>query len=172
MGIESSHSGVYLHVDFPSTPNIRFNRAKVRRAFVDIGRTLLRDARRRVARRAISQAGQAPGFDTGALAKSIGYFVPRPSGRRPGFMVKVSHNKGEGARTLPENNFYPAYLYYGVKQQARRRKKHHKGASGGSGWRIAPRENYLVKVMTDRKYMIQRTLFEALKSSVRPDKKK
>lgn len=168
MGIERSSNGVYLHIGFNKTPEIRFNRARVRRAFVDIGRTLLRDARRRVARRAISTAGQAPGFDTGQLAKSIGYYVPRPSGNRPGFMVKVSHNKGDGSRPLPSDNFYPAYLYYGVRNNARRTKRHHRGSSGGSGWRIAPRENYMIKVMMDRRYEIQKTLYRALTASVKP----
>lgn len=174
MTVEQSSSGAYLHVDFPDAMEIRFNKARVRRAFVEVGRKLLRDSRRRVSRRAISEAGQSPGFQSGDLAKSIGYYVPRPSSRRPGFMVKVSHNsKGEGAsKDIPSEAFYPAYLYYGVRRGARRTKKHKKGASGGSQWRITPRENYLAKVMMDRSYWIQRTLFLALKASVRPEKVK
>lgn len=171
MGFESSSSGVYLHVDFPGAQEIRFNRARVRRAFVDIGRTLLRDNRRAVARRSISGAGQAPGYQSGDLAKSIGYHVPRASGKRPGFMVKVSHNKGEGAsKEIPSDRFYPAYLFYGVRRGAKRGRNHRRGASGGSPWRIAPRQNYFAKTLKYRSYEIQRTLFTALRASVRPER--
>lgn len=173
MGFESSSSGVYLHVDFPGAQEIRFNKARVRRAFVDIGRSMLRDNRRAVARRAISKAGEAPGMQSGDLAKSIGYYVPRASGNRPGFMVKISHNKGEGAsKQIPSSDFYPAYLFYGVRRAAKRGKSHRKGASGGSPWRIAPRQNYFAKTLKDRNYQIQRVLFTALRAAVRPEKPK
>lgn len=171
MGFENSNSGIYLHVDFPDAQEIRFNKARVRRAFVDVGRTLLRDNRRAVARRAISSAGQAPGYQSGDLAKSIGYFVPRATANRPGFMVKLSHNKGEGAsKDIPSDGFYPAYLFYGVRRGAQRAKSHRKGASGGSSWRITPRQNYFAKTLKNRSYEIQRTLFTALRASVRPEK--
>lgn len=173
MGFENSHSGVYLHVDFPNVQGIRFNKARVRRAFVDIGRSVRRDAVRKVVRRAISKEGEAPGRVTGDLARSIGYYVPRATSRRPGFMVKVSHNKGEGAsKAIPSSDFYPAYLFYGVRRSARRGKSHRKGASGGSPWRIAPRQNYFAKTLRDRSYQIQRTLFNALQASVKPEKVK
>ncbi len=44
----------FLHVDFQQPAEMRFNRARVRRAFVTIGQRHMRDARRLVMRRARS----------------------------------------------------------------------------------------------------------------------
>ncbi|HDL8228965.1 TPA: hypothetical protein PXQ64_004727, partial [Yersinia enterocolitica] len=70
MAIENSTSGLYLHVDFDKETEITFNKARVRRAFVSVGQNVLRESRRLVARRAISKAGESPGYRTGRLAKS------------------------------------------------------------------------------------------------------
>ncbi len=63
----------FLHVDFQQPAEMRFNRARVRRAFVTIGQRHMRDARRLVMRRARSAPGENPGYQTGRLARSIGY---------------------------------------------------------------------------------------------------
>ena len=44
----------FLHVDFQQPAEMRFNRARVRRAFVTIGQRHMRDARRLVMRRSRS----------------------------------------------------------------------------------------------------------------------
>ncbi len=51
----------FLHVDFQQPAEMRFNRARVRRAFVTIGQRHMRDARRLVMRRARSAPGENPG---------------------------------------------------------------------------------------------------------------
>ena len=50
----------FLHVDFQQPAEMRFNRARVRRAFVTIGQRHMRDARRLVMRRARSAPGEKP----------------------------------------------------------------------------------------------------------------
>lgn len=171
MRVSSDAGAAYLHIDFPNAQELSFNRARVRRAFITIGRDLLRDSRRLVARRAISHAGQNPGFRSGTLAKSIGYVVPKATARRPGFMVKVAHNMPDGSsRQIPSKDFYPAFLFYGVRRGAKRRKSHKAGASGGKPWRIEPRANYLATAVKRRRYMIQRFLFNELQASVRAKK--
>lgn len=80
----------FLHVDFQQPAEMRFNRARVRRAFVTIGQRHMRDARRLVMRRARSAPGENPGYQTGRLARSIGYMVPRASKHRPGFMARIA----------------------------------------------------------------------------------
>ncbi|MBI0733306.1 hypothetical protein HCH90_15010 [Escherichia coli] len=52
----------FLHVDFQQPAEMRFNRARVRRAFVTIGQRHMRDARRLVMRRARSAPGENPGY--------------------------------------------------------------------------------------------------------------
>ncbi|EFB7542779.1 hypothetical protein E4J12_23865, partial [Escherichia coli] len=113
----------FLHVDFQQPAEMRFNRARVRRAFVTIGQRHMRDARRLVMRRARSAPGENPGYQTGRLARSIGYMVPRASKHRPGFMARIAPNQrnGEGNRRIT-GDFYPAFLFYGVRRGAKRRR--------------------------------------------------
>jgi hypothetical protein len=170
MAILDSTSGLYLHVDFPNAETVTFNRARVRRAFITIGQQLLKESRRILARRAISRAGEMPGYRTGALAKSVGFYVPRASGNRPGFMVRIAPNqkRGKGSRPIDSDNFYPAYLFYGVRYNARRRRRHHRGASGGSGWKIEPRGNFMTQALLNKREWVETVLFNALRDSVRP----
>ncbi len=111
----------FLHVDFKQPEEMEFNRARLRKAFVQIGRVYMRDARRLVMRRGRSAPGENPGYQTGRLARSIGYYVPRKSSRRSGLMVRISPNQknGQGNRRFPEGSaYYPAFLYYGVRYAA------------------------------------------------------
>lgn len=127
----------FFHVDVQQPAEMRFNRARVRRAFVTIGQRHMRDARRLVMRRARSAPGENPGYQTGRLARSIGYMVPRASKKRAGFMTRIAPNQrnGKGNRMI-SGDFYPAFLFFGVRGGAKRRRSHHRGASGGSGWRL------------------------------------
>lgn len=113
----------FLHVDFEQPKELVFNRARMRRAFVTIGQVHMRDARRLVMRRGRSAPGENPAYRTGKLARSIGYYVPRASKRRPGLMVKIAPNQknGEGNRHI-SGAFYPAFLFYGVRRGAKRKK--------------------------------------------------
>jgi hypothetical protein len=54
----------FFHVDFQQPKEMRFNRARVRRAFVTIGQRHMRDARRLVMSRGRSEPGENPGYQT------------------------------------------------------------------------------------------------------------
>jgi len=162
-----------LHIDFNQPRDLVFNRARMRKAFVKIGQVHMRDARRLVMKRGKSSPGENPSYRTGKLARSIGYYVPRASSRRAGLMVRIAPNqkKGEGNRLIT-GDFYPAFLFYGVKRGAKRKKNHHKGKSGGSGWRVAPRNNYMTDVLEMRRGWTKYILLRALRTSLRPERKK
>lgn len=166
-------NSAFLHVDFELPEDLVFNRARIRRAFVKIGQVHMRDARRLVMNRGRSQPGDNPSYQTGKLARSIGYYVPRASKRRPGLMVKIAPNQknGEGNRHI-EGEFYPAFLFYGVRRGAKRKKGHHRGASGGSGWRIAPRNNFMTEVLERRRNCTRDVLSSELRKSLRPPRRK
>lgn len=186
MATKQSGSGVYIHVDYPGAKVPDFDRKKVRRAFFVIGKAIQEEARSLISRQHGSQPGEDPGYYSGAMARSIGYFVPNASGRRPGFMVRIAPNQKRGRNatrmTIKDgpnsSGFYPAYLYYGVKRQAkiktRRTKKgdltrmRTRGGSGGDGWRIAPRKNYMTEALMNKKYWTERVLFTALRRAVKP----
>ena len=165
-------STAYFHVDFEQPKDLVFNKARMRRAFVRLGQVHMRDSRKLVMRRGRSSAGQNPGYETGRLARSIGYYVPRPSKSRPGMMVRIAPNQrnGEGNRMI-EGAFYPAFLFYGVKRGAKRGKSHERGASGGSGWRIAPRNNFMVEALERRSTWTRYTLLRELRLSLRAQRK-
>ncbi|MFK8256861.1 hypothetical protein ACFL9S_03650 [Erwinia sp. AnSW2-5] len=162
-----------LHVEFKQPDELVFNRSRMRKAFIKIGQVHMRDARRLVMNRARSNPGDNPGYRTGKLARSIGYYVPRASSRRPGLMVRISPNqkRGEGNRLI-EGDFYPAFLFYGVRRGAKRKKSHHKGKSGGSGWKVAPRNNFMTQVLENRKSWTRYILSRELRKSLRPQRKK
>lgn len=134
-----------LHIDFQQSGNVVFDKRMVRRAFIGIGQEHLSVARRLIASRNRSQPGQNPGSESGQLSGSIGFYVPNATSRRPGFMVRIAPNqkRGRGKTASITGDYYPAFLMHGVKRGARRQRRHNRGASGGSGWRIAPRNNFM-----------------------------
>lgn len=173
MARASRQSSDLLHIDFQQPTEMRFNRARMRRAFVTIGQRHMRDARRLVARRRISRAEENPGLRSGKLARSIGYYVPRPSKNRPGMMVKIAPNQKRGESNRPITGaFYPAFLYYGVRRGSKRRRSHHRGASGGSGWRIAPRNNYMTETLKRNRPWTRFTLLKEMRLALKPIKQK
>lgn len=179
--INNPQGGSYIYVDFEGNTRIDFDRRKVRKAFKTIGIGIQQDARDRVSSRRGSKPGQDPGWNSGKLYNSIGYFVPSQTKNRPGFMVKISPNQRKGKGMTPFSKgeeYYPADLFFGVRRGAKRvcdengKRSHKKGAAGGSGWRIAPRGNYMTEALKDKKYWTEKVLFRALKSAVKPAKGK
>lgn len=171
-----SHGGnngdFLFHVDVQQPAEMRFNRARVRRAFVTIGQRHMRDARRLVMRRARSAPGENPGYQTGRLARSIGYMVPGASKKRAGFMTRIAPNQrnGKGNRMI-SGDFYPAFLFFGVRGGAKRRRSHHRGASGGSGWRLAPRNNFMVETLEKNRSWTRYFLARELRKSLKPERR-
>ncbi|MGQ3663180.1 hypothetical protein [Citrobacter braakii] len=179
--INNPQGGTYVHVDFVGDTRVDFDRRKVRKAFKTIGQAIQQDARDRVSSRRGSLPGQDPGWESGKLYRSIGYFIPSMTKNRPGFMVKISPNqrKGKGMTPLARGEeYYPADLFFGVKRGAKRvydehgKRSHKKGAAGGSGWRIKPRANYMVEALNDKRNWTEKVLFNALKSAVKPGRGK
>lgn len=68
----------FLHVDFQQPAEMRFNRARVRRAFVTIGQRHMRDARRLVMRRARSAPGENPVIRPDAWLVRLVTWYPEP----------------------------------------------------------------------------------------------
>lgn len=166
-------SSSLLHIEFEQPNEMVFDRARMRRAFTAIGKRHMQDARRLVSGRSVSRANENPGMRSKKLSRSIGYFIPRASKRRSGLMVRIAPNQKRGAYSRPITGaFYPAFLYYGVRRGARRRRGHHRGASGGSGWRIAPRSNYMAETLRRNNSWTRSLLLRELQASLKPRKRK
>ncbi len=112
------------------------------------------------------------GYQTGRLARSIGYMVPRASKKRAGFMTRIAPNQrnGKGNRMI-SGDFYPAFLFFGVRGGAKRRRSHHRGASGGSGWRLAPRNNFMVETLEKNRSWTRYFLARELRKSLKPERR-
>lgn len=162
----------YLHVDFVQPEELVFNRARMRRAFVKIGQVHMRDARRLVMKRGRSKPCENPRTAPASwrVLSATTYPVRQ---KRPGLMVKIAPNQknGEGNRHI-NGAFYPAFLFYGVRRGAKRKKGHHRGASGGSGWRVEPRNNYMTEVLDKRRSWTRYVLSRELRKSLRPQRRK
>lgn len=98
-------------------------------------------ARRMLARKAVSAAGEAPGKVTGALQKSV--TVKVSSG---GFWAKVEPFKKDLM-----DFYYPAVLFY-----------------GSTKINIAKRSNYMVDALEQRRVIAQAAIYAALRTSLKP----
>jgi hypothetical protein len=142
--------GVEVHVGWTGHSRIDFDKKKIRKVMRARGRDIQKEARRLVARRAVSEPGEYPGRDTGTLWRSIKSKVSRS-----GFLVRIAPQK------TPEmgKDFYPAFLWYGVRR---------KGGAEGSGWRIEARANYMTEALDRRREVSQTTIKAALQDALIP----
>ena len=136
-----------------------FDAKPIKKTMRSIGQKVQTDARRLVARKAISTAGEYPGKATGTLQKSTKFRLSKP-----GFLVTIAPRPTDG--TVKAGEFYPGILYYGVRRGAVRRKDKKKQADTGT-WRIAPRGNHVVDAAENRREWAQQALAVALESSLK-----
>jgi len=117
----------------------------LRNALRRAGRDVQKEARRMVARRAISQAGAAPGRITGALQKSIGLVMPSMKQDRQWVKIYPLTKK----ITPQAGIYYPAMLYYGSKKR-----------------NIEPRSNYMVEALNARRSRVRSIIAGAIRASL------
>lgn len=132
-----------IHETITGHERIDFDKAKIRRAMRGFGQDVRKEARRRLARRAISAPGQDPGRDSGTLQRSIVYKVSKP-----GFLVRIYPGTAELRRK--NNHWYAAYLYYGTKRG------------------LEPRANYMAEALEARRPQVRAGLRAALLDSLKP----
>lgn len=129
-----------VNVKWDRFDRIDFDKSKVRKTMRTLGRDVQKEARKLVARRAISAPGQNPGRRTGATYRSIKYRVSRP-----GFLVRVAPYK----TAEMGDDFYPAYLHYGSEKI-----------------NLKARNNYMIEALDRRsqnaRQVLMRTLQDAL----------
>ncbi|KPC53024.1 HK97 gp10 family phage protein [Amantichitinum ursilacus] len=124
---------------------VNFDKREMRKAMRVAGRDVQKAARQLIARRVRSAAGGNPGKDTGRLWRSLGYKVSKS-----GFMAVVKHRKVAGMKS-----FYPAFLYHGVRDR-------------NGGWRISPRNNYIVDALDARRDFVRATLARHVEAALKP----
>ncbi|MFM0328178.1 hypothetical protein [Paraburkholderia strydomiana] len=169
--------GVEVHVGWTGHSRIDFDKKRIRKVMRARGRDIQKEARRLVARRAISEAGQYPGRDSGTLWRSIKAKVSRS-----GFLVRIAPQK----TAEMGKDFYPAYLWFGVRQgralgkvaagqgvgKSNRRRRGARAietsARSLNGWRIEPRANYMTEALARRREVSENAIKNALKDALIP----
>lgn len=154
----ASKGGVYLHIDkFDMYGKLDFDKKQIRVAMRMAGKEVQTVAKRLVSRKQTSKRDQYPGKRKGILQRSIKYKVSRS-----GFLVVVKPFK----TAAMGKDFYPAYLWYGVRRGAKRSKSHKAGASGGNGWRIAPRKNYMQDALYQKQGRVKAILISRFQKAL------
>ncbi|PIP02748.1 MAG: hypothetical protein COX55_03510 [Zetaproteobacteria bacterium CG23_combo_of_CG06-09_8_20_14_all_54_7] len=138
-----SNQTLETNVTISGFSRIDFDRRKVRKSMRTLGRDVQKEARRLVARRAISGAGEYPGRQTGALWRAIKAKVSRS-----GFMVVVRPQK-----TAEMDFYYPAVLN-----------------SGSEKMNIKARKNYMTDALDRRRENSRRVLRATLQDALIPRK--
>ncbi|MCE4058453.1 hypothetical protein [Pseudomonas sp. Au-Pse12] len=156
----------YMHIEgFEAFERDAFDKRQVRAGMRKAGLLVLQRAQMNLAL-GKGQAGY-PVNRTGATLHSINAKVSRS-----GFLVRVAPSKSKDMAA-----FYPAYLHYGVrngprikgrggKRRARGERQALREARRQSGWRIAPRDNYMSDALQDSRADVQRVLQAAFAAAL------
>lgn len=140
-GTHSANAAFAINTDVLGHERIDYDKRVMRKVLVKEGAAVRKEARRLIARRAVSKPGENPGRDTGATQRSIKVKVS--SG---GFWVRIAPFRTEEMG----KDFYPAYLYYGTKRG------------------VAKRGNYMVQALEKRRQPARAAIRAGLASAIKP----
>jgi len=163
----------YLHVEgFDNFERDAFDKRKIRAGMRKVGLLITQRAQMNLAL-GKGQDGY-PVNRTGATVESVSFKVSRS-----GFLVRISPTK-----TSAMEEFYPAYLHYGVKKGRKLGKlapgkgkgKSNRRAIGvraaalaeraAGEWRIKPRDNYMADALQDSSAQVQEILSAAFAAAL------
>ena len=163
----------YLHVEgFDNFQRDAFDKRKIRAGMRKVGLLIVQRAQMNL----VLGKGQVgyPVNRTGATVESVTYKVSRS-----GFLVRISPTK-----TSAMEEFYPAYLHYGVKKgrklgklapgqgkgRSNRRARGERAAAmaerAAGEWRIKPRDNYMADALQDSASQVQSILSAAFANAL------
>lgn len=163
----------YLHVEgFDNFERDAFDKRKIRAGMRKVGLLIVQRAQMNL----VLGKGRDgyPVNRTGATVESVTYKVSRS-----GFLVRISPTK-----TSAMEEFYPAYLHYGVKKgrklgklapgqgkgKSNRRARGERAAAmaerAAGEWRIKPRDNYMADALQDSASQVQSILSAAFANAL------
>ncbi len=133
--------GIKLHVGLEFHSVIDYDRKQMRRALIKGAAVVRKEARTLVSRHMVSQPGEFPGEQTGAMRRAIGVIG---KGSKGGW-IKV------GVRAIPGSFYYPAVLFYGSPAR-----------------NIAARGNFMTAALGNRAEQIRDQVRDALRHTLVP----
>jgi|GEM_PF-2727416 hypothetical protein len=120
---------------------LRFDKRDLKKALRQGGGVVRSEARRLISRRAVSLPGQFPGYQSGAMSRSI----------------KIKMGSGGGyAKVMPfktpemGKDFYPAYLIYGSNKN-----------------NLKPRKDFILAALEKKRAEIKRMIIRSVINAVR-----
>ncbi|MFA6076346.1 MAG: hypothetical protein WC778_11015 [Negativicutes bacterium] len=119
---------------------LRFDKRELKAAFRKGGAVVRKEARRLIASRAVSSAGSFPGYNSGAMSRSI--------------KVKVGSGGGY-VRVMPTKtsemgaDYYPAFLMVGTRRGLR------------------PRKDFMVQALDNKQSEIKAAIMASLQNAIR-----
>lgn len=134
-------TGLTLHVGLDFHSVIDYDRRQMRRSLVKGAAVVRKEARTLVSRRVVSQPGEFPGEQTGAMRRAIGVTA---KGSKGGW-IKV------GVRAIPGSFYYPAVLFYGSPKR-----------------NITARGNFMTAALANRASEIRDQVRDALRHALVP----
>lgn len=134
--------GIEVNVGLEFHKTIDYDRRAMRKALAKGAGVVRKEARRLIARRAVSGDGEMPGRRSGEMWRAIG-IVSRGS---KGGWVKIGVRKTKAMR-----DFYPAFLFYGSPKTG-----------------LAKRGNFMVAALTAKRESVRSDIRAALKDSLVP----
>lgn len=123
---------------------LTFEKRELKSAIRKSGALVRSEARRLIAKRAISKAGEFPGYDSGAMSRAIKV----KSGSGGGYVKVMPYKTAEMG-----DHFYPAYLNYGT--------------SHG----LKPRKNFMTAALENKQFVIRHAISAALRKGIKASKR-
>ncbi|GEM_PF-6982921 len=144
-----------VHVALSGYSEIDFDGKRVRSAIRKEAGEVRKNARRLIARKAVSNPGEYPGKMTGLMQRAIKVLMARRRGGSGGLWAAIGPVKVEGM-----SDFYPAILAAGV--TGKPRTKGHKTQAKNGIWRIAPRKSPMPDALKAREAATRVALRDAM----------
>jgi hypothetical protein len=137
----SKTAGIALHVGLEYHSIIDYDRRQMRRALIKGAASVRKEARTLVSRRVVSQPGEFPGEQSGAMRRAIGV---TGKGSKGGW-IRV------GVRAIAGSFYYPAVLFYGSTKR-----------------NIAARGNFMTVALANRASEVRDQVRDALRHALVP----
>lgn len=128
-----------IRIDVDGINSIIFNKRELKSAFKKGGAVVRKESRRLIASKAISAAGQFPGYDTGAMSRSI---KVKP-GSGGGYVKIMPYKTSEMGK-----DFYPAFLMVGTRRG------------------LQPRKDFMVQALDNKQAEIKSAIRKALQDAL------
>jgi len=127
-----------------------FDKRELKAAIRKGGNVVKTEARRLIARRAVSGAGDLPGRVTGAMSKSIKTNVGSGGGyvRVMPYMTEEMR-KYTATKKNPKGSFYPAFLFYGTSRG------------------LKPRKDFMLQALDNKQVQIRSAISASLLNAIR-----